>query len=579
MSDKNKVQLIFEAFTSGAESKLRAFGSSAKGTFSNIGKYVDYTTQKIGFMGTALTALSTGVVLKKLFSVGDFIPIDRALLMMQANLRMTAKEIDGFKTQLSTLAGKEGEDMTKVFATAQKLSVAYKPEDILKIMEASAKMSDATEEDISVTTDRLTQLMKIYRQTPGQAKEIADSLVASRLDLESLDVALQRSVMSGGAGGDYKELLALFAGLKKSGLDSTRILMRFEGAISALFEKSDKLKALGINPFKIDSKTGAKVKKNAVELLEELKPVIDKHSKRLGEDKLAEALDKVFGEGAGRGIPYMISQLDKLKKAREDQQNAAEIAGERQRKADETWGEQLSKIKAHLAGIKTDLSFIYDIAKKPVKFFAENEKLTKGAGYGAAGLELLIGGGLVYKKGKDFFKGLGSLGKGVAAGKALEAVAGITPVFVTNWPSGITTSGGGILDQFGRPIPTTIPGAGGAGGIATKFGSAALIAGKIGAAGAVGYAIGTGINKGIGALVGVNKQSDKWYEGGVGGWLGEKLYDLFNPETAKLLNKNSMPAPIVNNISIQIDKEDRVTDKTDNMNTKTNINALNRGIY
>ena len=48
MSDKNKVQLIFEAFTSGAESKLRAFGSSAKGTFSNIGKYVDYTTQKIG---------------------------------------------------------------------------------------------------------------------------------------------------------------------------------------------------------------------------------------------------------------------------------------------------------------------------------------------------------------------------------------------------------------------------------------------------------------------------------------------------------------------------------------------------
>ena len=315
-------------------------------------------------MGTALTALSTGVVLKKLFSVGDFIPIDRALLMMQANLRMTAKEIDGFKTQLSTLAGKEGEDMTKVFATAQKLSVAYKPEDILKIMEASAKMSDATEEDISVTTDRLTQLMKIYRQTPGQAKEIADSLVASRLDLESLDVALQRSVMSGGAGGDYKELLALFAGLKKSGLDSTRILMRFEGAISALFEKSDKLKALGINPFKIDSKTGAKVKKNAVELLEELKPVIDKHSKRLGEDKLAEALDKVFGEGAGRGIPYMISQLDKLKKAREDQQNAAEIAGERQRKADETWGEQLSKIKAHLAGIKTDLS-LYIYRKSP----------------------------------------------------------------------------------------------------------------------------------------------------------------------------------------------------------------------
>ena len=87
-----------------------------------------------------------------------------------------------------------------------------------------------------------------------------------------------------------------------------------------------------------------------------------------------------------------------------------------------------------------------------------------------------------------------------------------------------------------------------------------------------------GINKGIGALVGVNKQSDKWYEGGVGGWLGEKLYDLFNPETAKLLNKNSMPAPIVNNISIQIDKEDRVTDKTDNMNTKTNINALNENL-
>ena len=82
---------------------------------------------------------------------------------------------------------------------------------------------------------------------------------------------------------------------------------------------------------------------------------------------------------------------------------------------------------------------------------------TGAAGY--YGIKMLVGGmgGLKNLLGK----GTDLIG-GVATGKALQAAAGITPVYVTNMPSdgfakepiakGVT----GLLDQYGKPIATTI---------------------------------------------------------------------------------------------------------------------------
>lgn len=172
-----------------------------------------------------------------------------------------------------------------------------------------------------------------------------------------------------------------------------------------------------------------------------------------------------------------------------------------------------------------------------------------------------IGGYLGYKMLKGYIgKKLGGGLGGVISG-ALD----VQKVFVTNLPGSETVSGGATDVLLGKKIPPTILSR--MGGALTS--GAAIAGGKIALAGAAGYGIGTGLNKLIGMAVGVNKATDKWYEGGIGGYLGDKLYDLLHPEEARLLNKNTI------NMNIRIDEKNRVYTETDNMDTDIN---LDRGI-
>ncbi|MFA5161145.1 MAG: phage tail tape measure protein [Elusimicrobiales bacterium] len=110
---------------------------------------------------------------------------------------------------------------------------------------------------------------------------------------------------------------------------------------------------------------------------------------------------------------------------------------------------------------------------------------------------------------------------GTMAGKAQEAITGVKPVFVTNWPSGFGPGGaaGGLVDQFGRPFPNSGGFAAGAAGgmlgnLAGKFGAiqglgagAALAAAPALTTAAILAAAGAGA--GIGALVNASGVTDK----------------------------------------------------------------------
>jgi TP901 family phage tail tape measure protein len=101
----------------------------------------------------------------------------------------------------------------------------------------------------------------------------------------------------------------------------------------------------------------------------------------------------------------------------------------------------------------------------------------------------------------------GSTAEGIAEGKAIEKIAGVTPVFVVNMPGGGLTGGGaaeGALDAVvagaaGGKAGKLLKGTGslaailaGLGGDAT---AAALLGGGVVAAGAAGYGAGTLINR------------------------------------------------------------------------------------
>lgn len=170
----------------------------------------------------------------------------------------------------------------------------------------------------------------------------------------------------------------------------------------------------------------------------------------------------------------------------------------------------------------------------------------------------------------------GSTAIGVAEGKAIEAAAGVTPVFVVNWP------GSGIAGQ-GVPLPSGVGGAAAGGGkkavgwfarhwktvAGSSMGAAASELLPLFIAGGAGYGIGTGLNYGLGGISG-------WASGGKykgAGWMGEQIYDAVHPEKfdmkyeSAMANAESRRQQNYINLHVQIDSQGRVFSRSDSMNT------------
>lgn len=170
--------------------------------------------------------------------------------------------------------------------------------------------------------------------------------------------------------------------------------------------------------------------------------------------------------------------------------------------------DQVSRLKKVLGEAADDFSKpINEAIKDAIQYLLDEKKL--------GGTDLLMGGAAAAaigigaaKGGSALLKRFGSVGVGVATGKALEEVTGVQPVFVVNMPDGgiggIGGAGGGkSIGKGYKPAAklgrieslramSTLKGVGmlGAGAV----GTAGLL---VGGAGAAGYAAGTGIYKGF----------------------------------------------------------------------------------
>ena len=113
-----------EKFQQGIQQGERSL-KSFQGFAQRTGQIVSDLTQKFGFLGNAAAALSSGLVLKKLFSVTDYMPIDDALLRMRVNLKANSAEMDILKNKIASFAGEKGQDLGKSFQTASKLSLTF----------------------------------------------------------------------------------------------------------------------------------------------------------------------------------------------------------------------------------------------------------------------------------------------------------------------------------------------------------------------------------------------------------------------------------------------------------------------
>jgi hypothetical protein len=546
-----------EKFQQGFQQGERALGSF-RTHVSNTMQKVQQLTANVGVLGQAATALSTGLVLKKLFSVADYMPIDDALLRMRVNLKASGAEMDAFKKKVASLSGEIGENTGDTFQGAYKLSFMYKPDDIMQIMRVTDKTADAMKAPFDVVQDRIVQIMKLYRLTAKEAASVGEALVASRVDVESLDTVMQRLVLRGGSKKEYTQTLGMLRGLGMAGMSNPRVIMQLNETLGAIQDKADILEASGIKVRKINA-DGTTEWRDQLEVLKDLESYLAKWRKQVPIKVFDEKLDQVFGPNSRMRLDFIFSQKENFKKGMEEMGNAAQIAAERSAAAEATWEKQLNKIKGHLGSIKTDFSFIYDLAKKPVKFMADSPNATKAAGYAAAGASAAVLGYLAYTKGRDIFTGAGKI-KDVLTSGPFGKMTGPIPVYVVNKRMSLIDMPGGVKDpNTGVPVP----GGSKMGKFARGLGNVFAVTG----AGFAGYEVGGLLNEGMGWASG--KLTGGKHKGE--GWLGDMLYDF--------LHKAERPQ-VKNDIklNISIDKDGRIIADSGNHGTDISV-ALNRGAF
>ena len=527
--------------------RLGAQGSNSLKTLHNniqaVGQRISEVTQRIGFMGNAMTALSTGLVLKKIFSLEDFMPVDDALLRMRNNLQATDKEMDIFKKQLATLAGKEGIDLGETFQGANKLSLNYKEDDILTIIKSADKASKAMKEPIDVVQDRVVEILRLYKLAAKEAPDVANALVASRVNVESLDVALQRLALRGGSKKEYTQTLGMLRGLNMAGLTSNRVIVQLNTTLQALQDKADILESAGIKVRKINA-DGTTEWRDQLEVLKDLESYLDKWKKKIPLKEFDEKLDKVFGPNARQNLDFVFKQKENFKKGIEEMSHASEIAEGRAGAAAATWENQLKRVKASLGSIKTDLSWIYDLAKKPVKFLADHPAATKAAGYTAAGVSAAVLGYTAYKTIKSIFGGAGKI-KDIMTSGPFGKITGPVPVYVVNKRMSLIDLPNSVRDpNSGLPVPT-IPGESKLAKVGSVLGKVTMVAG----AGYAGYEAGGLLNSGMGWLSG--KATGGKYKGD--GFIGDMLYDLLHRQK----EEKQKPAEVGGKIQIEIKQDGR----------------------
>ena len=118
-------------------------------------------------------------------------------------------------------------------------------------------------------------------------------------------------------------------------------------------------------------------------------------AKGMSDETIKSNMDKLFKGQVGDAVYLFINSIERIKQGRGRSGQRRKIAAERGSAAANTWEHHLGQVKETLAGIKTDLSWIYNIAKEGPKWLAEHPDVTKAGAYGAAGLGVTAAGYLV----------------------------------------------------------------------------------------------------------------------------------------------------------------------------------------
>jgi len=589
MGENMKLFLELVANASGFKTEMNSSKSAVTRFARGAKSELDALKGAFGSIHGQLASLGVGIGAVKIMM--DSARLDKSLTQIGQTAGEGSGKVTALRADLFALARESGqgvEDLKDGFNSLVQSGLNMnEARETLKGINTAMGVTGATAQTLSSGLTVAATAYNFDLAKPGMALDMLDKMtVAGRLgnaELENLSSIFARvGVNSASAGMGFEQTLAFIEGLSMVERQPERLATLADSTMRVftnLKYMSEAQKGTGVKFF--DAK-GAR--RDALDVLGDIKK---KYDTLTTDQERAVFIQKAFGHAdldTIKGIKTLL-QGDALNKVREFSATISDAGGTLKR----DFSEATRNLIDQTGMLKNDLRQAADGFVKPInetlgQFIQFTRDKKENGGLNLDGKEMIVGGAVATLgtilaarfggKALGALKGAGSVGVGVAEGKLLEAAAGVSPVFVVNWPTGFGSGANAIAEVAagsagGGAIKKTASKAGAlAKGALPFLASASVPALAATGAGMVGYRAGQVMNAGMGGLSGM--LSDGKYSGG--GWLGSMLYDLFNKDQGRE-TKNDI------NLSIAIDPQGRVVTQTSDPNTHTKINTMRRGSF
>lgn len=537
---------------------------------SSIKRFSGFARREIDSLKTSFNSLtgklaSIGVSLSFAQQVMMAARLDQSLIQIGQTAGASQAQITGLRAELFQMAqqtGKNVEDLQQGFNNLVQSGMSWDAaRATIKDVNVAMAVTGAEAGTLSGALGVAAQAFDFDLSKPGMALKLLDKMtVAGRLgnaELEDLSGVFSRiGVNARAAGMSFDQTLAFTETLSMVERMPERLATLADSTLR-LFNnanyRKEATKATGVQFFNKDG-----TRRAADEVLQDIKAKYDK----LTTDKArATFMSAAFGKAdldTQKGMLTLLSG-DMLTKSKSFGKTIADAGGTLKK----DMAGALDNAVSQTGRLKAALRNAADEFVKPINKTLSNaiqwamDKKENG-GLGLDGKDMILGGAALVAGtfGAARYGGMGvkalankfgGVGAGVATGKALEAAAGVTPVYVVNMPGGLDGGGpGGVVADAasaaggvavasklksmttGLKLLTAMPTLAsiaslGAGAAAT---AAAMVAG----AGAVGYGVGTvGYNHAIaGTEFGDN----------LGGMIATILAGMGNKEAKQALEIN-----------------------------------------
>lgn len=483
-----------------AADATRSMGSAVRSEFARIQQAWNSTQGKLASLG-----LGVGLVQLQRQSA----QLDKTLTQVRLTAGMTVKEQEEAYRRVFDLVRREGgvvEDTIGGFNALIQAGLNY--QQAMRTTEAIGPARVVTGASEQVLSSGLTVGAANFNfdlAKAGVAKQMLDEMtVAGRLgnaELENLsDIFSRVAQRAQTAGLSFQGTLAFIEGLSMIEKQPERLATLADSTLrlftNAKYAK-DAEKATGVTFFARDGS-----RRNPITVLEELRT---RYQKLTTDAQRFSFVNKAFGQAdldTQRGLSALLGGSG-LENIREFEQLIKNAGGTLERDLPDALNnavDQSSRLKNTLREAAEGFARpINSVLSRLIQYSLDGKE--KG-GLDLSGEQLLVGGAAagagIYAARRflpSILRGLagraGGVGAGVATGKALEAAAGVTPVYVTNWAE---MSGGGA----GGVGAAAAGAAGAASGTAmARMLAAGRMLGGVGLAAAGGWAVGSLISKAI----------------------------------------------------------------------------------